>query len=53
MPYSGCSALHGVDPNLKKYINLNIYTPLQHALTHIILYFKIIDKANSKFNLKI
>ena len=32
---------------------LNIYTPLQHALTPIILCFKIIDKANSKFVLKI
>ena len=34
-------------------IFLNIYTPLQHALTRIILCFKIIDKANAKFNLKI
>ena len=34
-------------------IFLNIYTPLQHALTRIILSFKIIDKANSKFDLKI
>ena len=34
-------------------IFLNIYTPPQHALTHIILCFKIIDKANSKFDLKI
>ena len=29
-------------------ISLNIYTPPQHALTHITLCFKIIDKANSK-----
>ena len=34
-------------------IFLNIYTPLQHALTHIILCFKVNDKANSKFDLKI
>ena len=34
-------------------IFLNIYTPLQHALTHIILCFKVIDQANSKFDLKI
>ena len=33
-------------------IFLNIYTPPQHALTHIIL-FVLVDKANSKFNLKI
>ena len=32
---------------------LNIYTPPQHVLTRIILSFKIIDKANSKFDLKI
>ena len=32
---------------------LNIYTPQEHALTHIILCFKITNKANSKFNLKI
>ena len=30
-----------------------MYTPPQHALTHKILCFKIIDKANSKFDLKI
>ena len=35
-------------------IFLNIYTPPQHALTHIILFpFKIIDKVNSKFDLRI
>ena len=33
--------------------NKSRITPTQHALTHIILSFKIIDKANSKFNLKI
>ena len=37
-----------------KLIFLNIYTQLQHALTHIILFlFKITDKANSKFDVKI
>ena len=35
-------------------IFLNIYTSLQHALTRIIFFFsKVIDKANSKFDLKI
>ena len=29
------------------------YTPPQHALTHNSLYFKMIDKANSKFDSKI
>ena len=33
-------------------IFLNIYIPRQHAWTRI-LCFKIIDKANSKFDLKI
>ena len=32
---------------------LNICTPLQHALTHNSLCFKMIDKANSKFDPKI
>ena len=31
----------------------SIYTLLQHALTHNSLCFKIIDKANSKFDLEI
>ena len=31
-----------------------MYTPSQHALTRIILFlFKTIDKANSKFDLKV
>ena len=30
-----------------------LYTPPQHALTRMILSFKIIDKANSKFDLNI
>ena len=42
-----------ISKRITSLIFLNIYTPLQHALTHIILCFKIIDKANSKFNLKI
>ena len=32
---------------------LNIYTPPQHVLIHNSLCFKLIDKANSKFDLKI
>ena len=32
---------------------LNIYTPSQHAFTRNSLSFKIIDKADSKLNLKI
>ena len=35
-------------------MSLNTDTPLQDALTHIILFpFKIVDKANSKLDLKI
>ena len=34
-------------------IFLNIYTLPQNALTHNSLCFKIIDKANSKFDIKI
>ena len=34
-------------------IFLNIYTPLQHGLTYNSLSFKTIDKANSKFDLKL
>ena len=35
-------------------IILDIYTPPQYALIHLILFFfKIIDKANSKFDLKV
>ena len=45
-----------IEKHIKKIeslIFLNIYTPPQHALTHIIDFvLKIIDKANSKFNLK-
>ena len=45
--------LRSISKRITSLIFLNIYTPLQHALTHIILSFKIIDKANSKFDLKI
>ena len=45
--------LRSISKRTTSLISLNIYTPLQHALTHIILSFKIIDKANSKFDLKI
>ena len=38
-----------ISKRITSLIFLNIYTPLQHALTQIIL----IDKANSKFDLKI
>ena len=44
--------LRNISKRITSLIFLNIYTPPQHALTHIILYFKIIDKANSKFDLK-
>ena len=41
--------------NSSRFIVLNIYTPPQHLLTRaqFSLSFKIIDRANSKFNLKI
>ena len=45
--------LRNISKRITRFIILNIYTPPQHVLTHIILSFKIIDKANSKFNLKI
>ena len=37
----------------KSLMFLNIYTPLQHDLTQNSLCFKIIDKASSKFDLKV
>ena len=43
--------LRSISKRITSLIFLNIYTLLQHALTHIIL--KIVDKANSKFDLKI
>ena len=46
--------LRSISKRITSLIFLNIYTPPQHALTHIILFvFKIIDKANSKLDLKI
>ena len=46
--------LRSISKRIISLIFLNIYTPPQHALTHIILFTsKIIDKANSKFGLKI
>ena len=46
--------LRSISNRITILIFLNIYTPTQHALTHIILFiFKIIDKVNSKFDLKI
>ena len=44
--------LRSISKRIASLIFLNICTPRQHALTHIILCFKIIDKANSKFDLK-
>ena len=40
--------LRSISKRITNLIFLNIYIPPEHALTH-----KIIDKANSKFNLKI
>ena len=46
--------LRNISKRITSLIFLNIYTPPQHALTHIILFFKkIINKADSKFHLKI
>ena len=45
--------LRSISKRITSLIFLNIYTLPKHALTHIILCFKIIDKANSKFDLKI
>ena len=46
--------LRNISKRITSLIFLNIYTPPQHALTHIIfLCLKIIDKTNSKFDLKI
>ena len=44
--------LRMISRRITSLISLNIYTPPQHALTHNSLCFKIIDKANSKFDLK-
>ena len=45
--------LRNISKRIRSLIFLNIYTPRQYALTHIILFPKIIDKANCKFDLKI
>ena len=45
--------LRNISKRMTSLIFLNIYTPPQHALNHNSLCFKIIDKANSKFDLKI
>ena len=45
--------LRNLSKRITSLIFLNIYIPRQRALTHITLCFKIIDKANSKFDLKI
>ena len=45
--------LRSISKRITNLIFLNIYTPPSHALTHKILCFKIIDKVNSKFDLKI
>ena len=45
--------LRRISNRITNLLFLNINTPPQHALTHIILCFKIIDKANSKLDLKI
>ena len=45
--------LRSISKRIPSLIFLNIYTPPQHVATHIILCFKIIDKANSKFDLRI
>ena len=45
--------LRSISKRIKSLIFLNIYTPPQLALIHIILCFKMIDKAQFKFDLKI
>ena len=45
--------LRSISERIKSLKFINVYTIPQHALTHIILCFKIIDKVNSKFDLKI
>ena len=45
--------LRSISKRIASLIFLNIYTVQKHALTHNSLCFKIIDKANSKFDLKI
>ena len=45
--------LRSISKRIRSLIFLNIYTPPQHAFTHNSVCFKIIDIANSKFDLKI
>ena len=45
--------LRNISKRITSLIFLNIYTLPKCALSHIILCFKIIDKVNSKFDLKI
>ena len=45
--------LRSISNRITSVIFLNIYTPPQYTLTQIILSFKIIDMANSNFDLKI
>ena len=46
--------LGSISKRITSLIFLNIFTPPQHPLIHIILFcFKIIDKAYSKFDLEI
>ena len=45
--------LRSISKRITSLIFLNIYTLLKHGLTHNFLCFKIIDKANSKFDFKI
>ena len=45
--------LRSISKSITSLIFLNIYTLPKRALTHIIICFKIIDKANSNFDLKI
>ena len=45
--------LRSISKRIKSLIFFNIYTPPQLALIQIILCFKMIDKAQSKFDLKI
>ena len=45
--------LRSISKRTTSFIFLNIYTLPQHALTHTTLCLKIIDDANSKFDLKI
>ena len=45
--------LRSIPKRITSLIFVNIYTPPQHALTHNSVSFKIIDKANFKFELKI